>query len=256
MVTHIQPIVDAAAKTSRNNRNQALMRSLRGGLKTTDTDDSDILDTLSGQSNVRALGGPDATASFASSPAKGLTRVPPSKGTKLQGGSGGSIQMGGRTMAVGGADASKFTGFEGPGGNAAYGAVSTPAPPPSTPSTAPVPTPTTVAAPQTEAANPLSGDTNSAPTGAVQTLPGTGPTRSAQQMNSPNPGAAMGYSSRGMMTPRGTDVVPGGGFTGGQGPYARSFSNPTSGNIYDTYTRKLFSSPAPSLQSPFQRATP
>lgn len=98
--------------------------------------------------------------------------------------------------------------------------------------TKPPATPTTVAAQQTESANPLTGDTNALPGGSVQDL---------------NHGRAMGFSTKGPTAPGGTDVKtappagsPPTASVGGSGIYQRSFSSPTAAAIYHDYTRKLF----------------
>lgn len=95
---------------------------------------------------------------------------------------------------------------------------------------APVAAPTTVAAPQTESANPLTGTDNQRPAGVTAPV---------------NPAADLGFSRAGAGVPRGQDAAPAGAKTaGGTGLYRRSFANPRSAGLYDGYIRKLFSGPA------------
>lgn len=77
--------------------------------------------------------------------------------------------------------------------------------------------------PQTEGANPLSGDGTKQPQGSTTTLPSAAP---------------MGFGTRGSATPAGQDANPN---VGGTGPYARTFKDPRAAAIYHDYTRRLFS---------------
>lgn len=66
----------------------------------------------------------------------------------------------------------------------------------------------------------------------------------------PSPARALGFGNAGPSIPGGDDVASPGlgksaGFSGGTGDMQRSFSNPTSANIYHDYTKKLFNSPTP-----------
>lgn len=78
-------------------------------------------------------------------------------------------------------------------------------------------------APQTEAANPLVGDTTTQPEDTTSAV---------------DPAQAAGFSSRGPATPKGADAV------GGTGIFQRRFSNPASAGIYDKYVRRLFGNEA------------
>ena len=82
-----------------------------------------------------------------------------------------------------------------------------------------VQSPTTSAAPQTEAANPLTGASNAQPEGTTARL---------------NPGTAMGFNRAGRGLVRAQDNV------GGSGAFARRFSSPAAASIYDNYARRLF----------------
>lgn len=92
---------------------------------------------------------------------------------------------------------------------------------------APVAAATTVAAPQTESNNPLTGDTNQDAEDTTQAV---------------DPGQALGLNQRGSSTARGADAIPGSGKggVGGTGIFARQFANPKSAGLYDSYVRKIF----------------
>ncbi len=108
------------------------------------------------------------------------------------------------------------------------------------------PTSTTTGAPQTESANPLSGDGNAVPGGTTVPV--------APALPVMNPGKAFGASSRGAnaAVPAGQDLAApdddgdegapadaAPGHTGGTGALQRSFSNPTSASIYADYVKRL-----------------
>lgn len=86
----------------------------------------------------------------------------------------------------------------------------------------PVASPTTAAAPQTEGANPLTGDGNAQPGGTTDQI---------------NPAQKLGFSQRGDGIPAGQDAVSN---SGGSGLYKRTFANPKSASIYDKYVKKIF----------------
>lgn len=90
------------------------------------------------------------------------------------------------------------------------------------PSGAPVASPTTVAAPQTEARNPLSGASN-------QQMEGT---------TDPLPGQSLGFSRRGNMLPRGYDALPLTG-VGPTGVAGSRFRSQASSNAYQSYLRRV-----------------
>lgn len=103
-------------------------------------------------------------------------------------------------------------------------------------------TPTTAAAQQTESANPLTGDTNSAPAGKTQDLasspvPTNLPTNELANARPFDPanmnhGRALGFSAKGPTSPGGTDVSP---------VSRPQFSSPVAGQIYDSYVKNVFS---------------
>lgn len=119
---------------------------------------------------------------------------------------------------------------------------------------APVNSPTTTGAQQTESANPLTGDGNKQPSGTTAPV---------------NPGQAMGFSRSGGSVPRGQDAAPAavvpeqstqqklrssmsstmdnlrGKTAGGAGLYKRSFTNPKSASLYSGYVKRLFGDTMP-----------
>lgn len=109
------------------------------------------------------------------------------------------------------------------------------------------------AAQQTESANPLTGDGNSAPTGSTTDVAPPAPAI--------NPGKALGATSRNpAVAPQGQDMAsaeeknpnegendededdsaPAGGPMGGTGAYQKAFSSPTSKDAYSQGVRRLF----------------
>ncbi len=127
---------------------------------------------------------------------------------------GGSISAGGVTRAYAPSPAANID----PGRPNLGGTMST------TP--APVSSPTTSNAQQTESANPLTGDGNAQPGGTTDQV---------------NPGSALGISRRGSSVPSGTDALADSSTIGGSGIYARKFSSPKSANLYGDFVKKLFS---------------
>lgn len=91
------------------------------------------------------------------------------------------------------------------------------------PSPAQVASPTTVAAPQTEARNPLSGGAGN------QQMEGT---------TDPLPGQSLGFSRRGNMLPRGYDALPLTG-VGPTGVAGSRFRSQASSNAYQSYLRRV-----------------
>lgn len=85
--------------------------------------------------------------------------------------------------------------------------------------------PTTVAAQQTESANPLTGDGNQQVQGASAPV---------------DAGAALGFSRKGSSVPSGQDAQPTSN-VGGTGLYARTFKSPKSASLYHDYVQRLFS---------------
>ncbi len=83
--------------------------------------------------------------------------------------------------------------------------------------------PTTMAAPQTESNNPLTG---------------TGNAEEEDTTDQVDPGQALGVNQRGSGTPKGADALDGN--VGGSGLYARKFGNPKSASLYGSYVKKLF----------------
>lgn len=99
-----------------------------------------------------------------------------------------------------------------------------------TPQAAPLGPTATQPPAQTEAANPLSGDTT------TQTPGTTAPV---------NPGQALGFSARGNATAKGQDANGIDPLVGGVGIYARRFSTPGSAQAYHAYTQRLFENAQP-----------
>ncbi len=93
---------------------------------------------------------------------------------------------------------------------------------------APVASPTTTGAQQTESANPLTGDGNAQAGGTTDAV---------------NPASALGLNRRGATTPAGSDAQGASESIGGTGLYARKFSNPKSAGVYESYVKKLFPEP-------------
>lgn len=133
------------------------------------------------------------------SPTSGLTMVQTTKpgeglnNDPYRAGSGGTMTRGGVTTAVAPSPArvrpptTSYDQFlrDNPNSPAATGSLATPA--------APVAAPTTRARPQTESANPLTGDTNASAGGTTQAI---------------DPARALGLSRRGMTAPAGQDAAP------------------------------------------------
>ncbi len=183
-------------------------------------------------------------AQLASAPASAVRRVPPAQPAPTQGGAsaGGTITRNGLTTAYAPtpADGSNKGGTMTRAGATtivppsprAIRTQMTPALPANQPAAlqpalnspgAPVTSPTTSAAPQTESNNPLTGDGNAQP---------------ADTTDAVDPGSALGLNRRGTTVPKGTDAVDGN--VGGSGLYARKFGNPKSASIYGAYVKKLF----------------
>lgn len=85
--------------------------------------------------------------------------------------------------------------------------------------------------PQTESANPLSGDTGAPMEETDTSVPNA-------SLPDEDVGQTLGFSQRGRSTPRGQDAQPSN--VGGTGIYARRFSNPKAANLYAGYARRIF----------------
>ncbi len=177
--------------------------------------------------------GPSAGSGADGSFGSGLTRARPDGGTITRGGQTIDVPPGGTGVRRAPPAAPSV-----PPPQPALAPALKPALPPTQPaaiqpalpnnSGTPVASPTTSAAQQTEGANPLTGDGNAQPGGTTDDV---------------DPAKKMGFSQRGSGAPSGQDAAPGN--TGGTGLYKRTFANPKSASLYDTYVKKIFGNSTP-----------
>jgi hypothetical protein len=177
--------------------------------------------------------GPISQPSATPTPASGLTRtvpLPPRPGANMS--SGGSLTRNGLTRVIPPSARPTLDPNRGSSGGTMQrsgGPVITIPPSPANkplqpPPAAPVVSPTTSAAPQTESNNPLTGTGNQQAAGTTS------------EINAPQD---LGLVQRGSQIPAGSDSVEEGS-TEQSGLFARTFQNPKSTDFYGRMVRRLF----------------